>query len=76
MFNKWHYLTEPYLPKESKSELSKINNNELRVNNENIVTAINQMKLTLRNTNYSGVNDHFPKALALIMIIHFIGDIH
>ena len=76
MFNGWHYVTEPFVPPEIKSKLKDIKNSELKPSDENIVWAINQMKKTLRNENLSQVDDYLPKAFALMMLIHLVGDIH
>lgn len=76
MFNGWHYVTEPFIPKELKSRISEIKNSELTPGKENVVWAINQAKKTLRNLNSSQVDDHFPKSFSMMMLIHLIGDIH
>lgn len=76
IFNGWHYVTEPYIPKELKSRINEIKNSELSTPKENIVWAINQMKKTLRNDKISLVDDHFPKSFSLMMLIHLVGDIH
>lgn len=76
MFNKWHYITAPYVPTELKKKIDNIPVKELETPEENIVWSINETKRTLRNSKESLVDDHLGKSFSLRMLIHLIGDIH